>query len=154
MVKITKSKAKEWLRRYLPAEVLGTITALASAGITFSLSESYALSGFAGTMGENVGYYGYFITIEFIEHHKFFSSHKPFRRSILVINKTTRNLLVEFGPAEVFDSFIIRPFAMSVAPIFITPYLLGVFIGKLAADAVFYGFAILGYEARKKWFKS
>jgi len=151
---ITRSKVKEWIWRYLPAEIIATFTALLSAGITFSVTNSYALSAIVGTIGENVGYYSYFIFKEASNHHKVHKTLKFPKRAILIFRKTTRNLLLEFGPAELVDSLIVRPFAMFVAPQLISPYLVGILAGKLTADAVFYGIAIVGYEARKKWFKN
>ncbi|MBU1704265.1 MAG: phage holin family protein, partial [Nanoarchaeota archaeon] len=53
-----KKKLKEWLKRYLPAEISGTITAMIAAIITYLLTNNRIISAYAGTMGENIGYYG------------------------------------------------------------------------------------------------
>jgi hypothetical protein len=149
------SKTKEWVRRYLPAEVIATVTALLSAGGMYSATDSYPLAAIAGTIGENVGYYGYFVVIEWIRHHKNHRHHGVVRRTILVFSKTVRDMLIEFGPAELLDSLLVRPFCMFVAPQIIGgPYVLGIFVGKVAADLVFYSIAIVGYEAKKRWLKT
>ena len=70
----------------------------------------------------------------------------------LAIGVASTNLIVEFAPAETLDNFFIRPFAMYIIPQHIHPYPVGFLIGKFSADLVFYLFAIVGYEARKRWF--
>lgn len=55
-------------------------------------------------------------------------------------------------PAELLDNLLVRPLFMFVEPQLIGPYAVGVFVGKIAADLVFYSVAVIGYEARKRWF--
>lgn len=148
-----KNKAKEWFKRYLPGEAIGTFTAITSAWLAYSTTNSFAISAVVGTIGENVGYYGYFTIQEFLKHNKTHHSHNLIRRVILILTKTSRNLLIEFGPAELFDSSLVRPALMFIIPQYISPYILGVLIAKLLADLVFYGFAIIGYEIKKLLFK-
>ena len=64
--------------------------------------------------------------------------------------KNLRNWILEFGPAEVIDSFMIRPFFMWLFPILLNNFPLGIIIGKTAADIIFYIPAIIVYELRKK----
>ncbi len=52
-------KIKEWLKRYLPAEILATIGAMLGAGLIFLLTNNRILSAYIGTIGENTGYYGF-----------------------------------------------------------------------------------------------
>ena len=150
MTSAIKSKLKEWLKRYVPAEVLGTIIALILAVLTYNQTHSYGLAAAAGWVGEGIGFFGYFITIELLFHAKKYVRYPFFKRFALVIGAAGRNLIVEFLPAEIIDNLIIRPFAMFIIPQYIHPYPLGFLIGKLSADIFFYSFAIIGYELRKK----
>ncbi|HUC20578.1 MAG TPA: hypothetical protein VMR98_03750 [Candidatus Polarisedimenticolaceae bacterium] len=145
-------KVREWLRRYLPAEVIGTCTALTGALAAYSLTGSYVIAAIGGTIGENIGYYGYFTVRETVRHYADHRHYPPPRRIVLIAYKTLRDMLVEFGPAEVFDSFLLRPFFMYSMPQVIPSFTWGILAGKLCADVTFYGFAIGGYELRKRWF--
>src|SRR3954454_7014165 len=51
-------------------------------------------------------------------------------------------LLVEFGPAEVLDTVLLRPALMWAAPLGIGHVTAGVLLGKLAADLVFYSVVV------------
>ena len=61
-----------------------------------------------------------------------------------------RNLLLEFGYPAILDLFFIRPFCMYWMPILTANYLIGIILGKIAADIIFYGLAIVNYELLKK----
>jgi hypothetical protein len=148
-----KSKRKEWLRRYIPAEILGTATALTAALITFNATHSYAAAALAGWVFEGLGFFGYFITIELLFTHEQYAQQPPLKRLLLAVTRASTNLLIEFLPAELIDNFLIRPFAMYIVPQHIHPYPVGFLVAKFSADIIFYAFAIVGYEARKKWFK-
>ena len=147
-----KQKNKEWLRRYIPAEILGTITALTAAMIAFGVSGSYITAAAAGWLGEAVGFFGYFISMELIAANTEYRSFPPFKKFIRAAKRSSTNLLIEFLPAELIDNFLIRPFLLYLGPLLIHPYVLGFLAGKFSADIVFYLFAIVGYETRKKWF--
>lgn len=62
-------------------------------------------------------------------------------------------MLLEFGPAESMDSFLVRPAAMYFFPKLLGNIALGLLAGKLAADILYYIPTIMGYELRKKYFK-
>ncbi len=62
-------------------------------------------------------------------------------------------MVMEFGPAEYLDSFVIRPFFLAVLPSIIQNYSAAIFIGTLLADFIFYVPTIVSYEFRKKVFK-
>lgn len=153
MSKISKQKRREWLKRYLPAELLGTITALAGAWIIYHQTGSFAIATAGGWVGEGVGFYGYFITLELVSNAKRYASSSLLKRIGLAITAASTNLLVEFLPAEVLDNFLLRPFLMFIVPQFIHPYPVGFLVGKFSADIIFYALAIVGFEARKKWLK-
>lgn len=146
-----KSKRREWLRRYIPAEVLGTMAALIGAWIAYSHTHSYVAAAASGWVGEGIGFYGYFITLELIQNAQFYQGRSFIKRISLAITTASTNLLVEFAPAEILDNFIIRPYLMYLVPQHIHPYPVGFLTGKFAADIIFYALAIVGYETRKRW---
>jgi hypothetical protein len=59
-------------------------------------------------------------------------------------------LIWEFGAAEVLDSFVVRPACMYGAMALLDHLGAGIVVGKIAADVVFYGIAVLFYEMGKK----
>ena len=146
-----KSKRREWLNRYIPAEVLGTTGALIAAWVVYGHTHSYIAAAASGWIGEGVGFYGYFIATEILLSSRKFQQFSLIKQVYLAIIAASTNLLVEFMPAELLDNFIIRPFAMYIVPQYVHPYPFGFLVGKFSADVVFYIFAIMGYEARKSW---
>ncbi|HVV67139.1 MAG TPA: hypothetical protein VHB72_03660 [Candidatus Saccharimonadales bacterium] len=148
-----RQKRGEWLRRYVPAEILGTITALIGAWTVYAHTHSYIAATAGGWVGEGIGFYGYFITAELLSNSKRYKQYKIIKRISLAVAAASTNLLIEFAPAEVLDNFIIRPFLMYLTPHYIHPYPIGFLAGKFSADIIFYAFAILGYESRKRWLK-
>lgn len=145
----TRNKLREWTRRYLPAEILGTITALLAAWISFEHTHSYLAATAAGLLGEGIGFFGYFITAELATHSREYRDKPFFKRIGLIIAKASTNLLVEFGPAELLDTYLVRPVAMFIIPQHIHPYVVGFLVAKFSADILFYAIAIAGYETRK-----
>lgn len=147
------SKRKEWLKRYIPAEILGTITALIGAWPVYIHTHSFIAATASGWLGEGIGFYGYFVTTELVFHSKRYTHHSLIKRILMAITAASTNLLIEFMPAEIFDNFIIRPFLMFLAPQYIHPYPVGFLAGKFSADVFFYALAIIGYETRKHWLR-
>lgn len=144
-----KHKIHEWLRRYVPREIVGTITALAASLATYRWTGSEVASALAGTWGENLGFYGYGITKEVLHYLERHRDVQGYRRLFLVGYKTLRNMILEFGPAESLDSFIVRPALMYVSQVQLGP-VAGTLSGKIAADVIFYALAVAAYEMRKK----
>ncbi len=147
----SKDKFKEWLKRYFIAELLGTLISLAFAYTTFLNAHNYLVATAAGLVGEGIGFYGYFISHELLTNHKTYR-HLPLLKKLKnILSTTSTNLIVEFVPAEIADSIFIRPFLMFYVPHIIKPYPLGFIVGKFSADALFYVFAITGYEFKKRY---
>ena len=144
-------KRKEWLRRYVPAEILGTAIALIGAWAVYAHTHSFIAATAVGWVGEGIGFYGYFITLELAANSQRYRQHTFIKRVSLAIAAASTNLLVEFLPAELLDNFIIRPYLMYLVPHYVHPYPIGFLAGKFSADAVFYALAIVGYEMRKRW---
>ena len=135
--------AREWLARYAPAEVVATLGAVLGAGAAGRFGGATTTTVFAAVIAETVAFY----TVLFVRDLRHRSStRRPGGRALWT---TLRNLLVEFGPAELLDTFAVRPLAMYVAATVVGDMLTGVILGKIAADAVFYTLAIIGYEVCK-----
>lgn len=137
-----KSKIKSWLKRYLVAEIFAIFGALIG-GISINIiSRNAIFTAFGATWGENIGYYGIILFNDLKKHRSKFTH--------IVLLKTLRNLILEFGPAEYLDSFVVRPFTMYFFPGILNNLTLGLIVGKLSADIIFYIPTIVSYELRKK----
>lgn len=145
-------KIKEWLWRYVPAEIFATLGAISGATLFYLLTKNRIISAYAGVMSENAGYYGFISILDF---KKDKAKYEKFNRNFGISGylKTLRNLVLEFGFSELLDSFIIRPFCMYWFPIWLPNYVMGIFIGELAANIIFYIPTIIAYELRKKYIK-
>ena len=133
-------RVREWLRRYAPAEVAATLGALLAAGGAGWFGVA-AATAYAGSIGEAIAFY----TVVFVRDQRR-SNRRSGRGSRW---RTLRGLLMEFGPAELVDTFAVRPLAMYLATVLIGHVATGVLVGKVAADVVFYTLAIIGYEIRR-----
>ena len=142
-VRLRGGLAREWLARYAPAEVAATLGAVLGASAAGRIGGATSATVFAAVIAETVAFY----TVLFIRDLRHRSSaRRPGGRALWT---TLRNLLVEFGPAELLDTFAVRPLAMYAAATVVGDMLTGVILGKIAADAVFYTLAIIGYEMCK-----
>ena len=142
-----RRKFSEWIARYGPAEIVGTLAALGGSFLIFHLTRSAIAAAYGGALGENVGFYGTIFSREFCRDLRGFRASNQ-RYHPLAAAKLAGGLLVEFGPAELLDSFLIRPLCMGIG----TRYLgraIGVIIGKLASDITFYVPVIVSYEMKK-----
>jgi len=152
MTRISKrsQKFKEWFRRYMIAEILGTVISLIFAYVTFTKSHSYLAAAASGFVGEGIGFFGYFLVTELTRNARTYRNLPWFKKLATVVAQSGTNLIIEFAPAEILDNIFVRPFLMFFMPQHIHPYAFGFVIGKLTADVGFYTFAIIGYELKKK----
>ncbi len=143
------ARLREWLRRYGPAEVLSVIATLGAVTGTFALTHSRGTTALVGTWAGNVAYFGWMLAVD-IHHTRRArrAAGQPYTAATL--GQNLRALAVEFGPAEVLDSFVIRPALMYWLPIWTGSLGWGSLAAKLAADVTFYIPAILSYELSKK----
>ena len=123
-----------WLRRYMPAELVCTATGLLGAWIAAVLTGSPAVIAIAGTLGENVGFYGMMLGREIAQ------------RGARSLSAIIRDLMLEFGLAEALDFLLLRPALMYGGQMLAANTALGVVAGKLVADVLFYVPAIISYE--------
>jgi hypothetical protein len=127
-----------WLRRYLPAELIGMLATLLCAWLAITLTSSAAAAAIAGTWGDNLGFYGIMLGRELA------------RRSLRALPAILRDLVLEFGPATALDGLLLRP-ALLYAGVALTPHAaIGLLAGKLAADLVFFVPTIVSYELLRR----
>ncbi|WP_344166744.1 type III PLP-dependent enzyme [Pilimelia columellifera] len=143
--------AGRWLLRYLPAELLGTATALASGLLAHAATGSLAVAALAGALGENIGFYGYFAAVEARRHLATAAPGPRWRLRLRVAARTARDLVVEFGPAEAADSLLVRPSLMYLGPLLVPQLAAGLVVGKVGADIVFYLLAAACLALRRRW---
>ena len=143
-----RSSTRRWLNRYALPELLGIGTALLAGRLAAKLGAPVLAIGYASAIGENVGFYGTIVSRQVATDRRL--AHAAGERYRLAhIWVTMRELLLEFGPAEVLDSFVIRPLAMAFG-VRLLGEVSGIVAGKLAADVTFYLPVILTYELRRR----
>ena len=142
-----KNKAKYWLKRFLPAEISGTITALVASYVAHHSTNNLIIAAYAGSIGETVGFYAAICFHDVAAKQRILTASNR-RLSVVDYLHILKNILVDFGIAELLDSFLLRPFFMYIFPQLIGNYPLGVVAGKLASDICFYLPVILLYEIR------
>lgn len=148
-----KNRAKEWIKRYLPAEIISIVVTLVSSLLTYKLTKSNLTTALVGTWVGNIGYFGtILLTDVFTTNRELALKNKPYTLKTFILN--VRALFVEFGIAEFFDSLFVRPTLMYYLPIWVNDISLGVIIAKFAADITFYVPAIIAYELSKKKLRS
>ena len=112
MSTIDRPRVRGWVVRYLPLEVLGTLAALGAAWIAYQASGSLAVAAIAGALGESVGYYA-LVVVRAARGHRASARVRRLpgrgRRAWAVTWLTARSVAAEFGPAELVDSFLVRP---------------------------------------------
>ena len=143
------TKVAEWVRRYGPIELAGAICAVGVALLVNHWTGSLATSAVAGAWAECLGYYGAAGWLEMRRSTHEAAALGPASRASRLLT-TVRTLVIEFGPAEVIDTALVRPALMFAAPLLLGSVGVGLLVGKIAADAVFYAIVIRVYEARKR----
>jgi len=142
-----RAKAAEWVKRYGVAEVAGLCTAIVGSFAVRALTGSEIAAAYGGAMGENLGYYGVIVGREVAQDRRA-AIGLGRGYGLLGAGRTARNLLLEFGVAELLDSSLLRPLAMALGVRFFGRGL-GIVVGKLAADLTFYVPVICAYELRR-----
>jgi hypothetical protein len=130
-----RSRPWRWLCRYAPAEAAGLLVALAAAAAVHPFGVA-GLTAFAAATGESVAFYAVVVLRDMRGRSR--------RRS--TAGTLVRDVLLEFGPAEALDTLLVRPLAMYLATAATGNLTMGVLLGKVIADVMFYAVAIVGYE--------
>ena len=134
-----KRKLREWGKRYIPAEILCIISSVIVGYIIFLITQNRIATAYAASLAEAISYYSFLGIREYKRHQK--------------LSLTIRNLAIEFGPAEIFDTFLIRAFFMYTMPLILGNILLGIIAGKIISDIIAYIIIITMYEIKKKYLK-
>lgn len=143
------ARVREWLWRYLPAEAVSVVGTLLPALVLAHYDASRVSIALAGTWGGNITYFGTILVRDIIRTRNGLRvmGHEYTGRSFL---KNIRDLFIEFGVAEVLDSFLIRPALMYWLPIWTGSLSWGIVAAKFLADLTFYAPAIFFYEWNKR----
>jgi hypothetical protein len=141
-----KSKLREWVRRYLPCEIAGTVGELGGAAIAYLVTGSLAAAAITATVGASVGYYATAYVSALRWTHRDHADRHWLERMLISNLLALRSVAVEFGPAELIDSVAVRPIAFYVGPSIFDNTIAGWIFGKLVSDVVFYLCAIFSYE--------
>ena len=134
---------------YLPCEIAGTVGELGGAAVAYVLTGSTAAAAVTATVGASVGYYAaaYLTAMRW--------AYRARRDRTRVVRLVAANLIalrsvaIEFGPAELIDSLLVRPAAFYIGPQIFGNVVVGWIFGKLVSDVAFYVFAIFSYERFK-----
>ncbi|MBP7671075.1 hypothetical protein KA119_02170 [Candidatus Gracilibacteria bacterium] len=145
-------KTKEYAKRYLLAEIAGVTFAIIASTSVFFFTQNKILAAFAATWGENIGYY-LAILLKEIHHSRQKHFLEAQKYTLHSFSRNIRDIFLEFGPSEILDSFLVRPATMFFFTSFFANFQLGILVGKITADIIFYSFTILAYELRKKHLK-
>ena len=142
-----RGRLADWIRRYGPAELVGTTTAVIGSYLVHAWTGNEVAAAYGGAIGESLGFYSLIIAQEIRADQRLYrAADRDY--GVRQWMETATNLVVEFGGGELLDSAVVRPLAMGVA----THYLgrgWGVTVGKLLADISFYVPVILTYELRR-----
>jgi hypothetical protein len=144
-----KQRVHEWLRRYLPAELLSAVATLAAATLVLRATHNGLRAALAATWAGNVAYFGLLLAQD-VHQTRRERQRRGQAYTWRTLGQNLRALAVEFGPAEVLDSFLIRPALMYYLPRWLGHFGAGILLAKLLADVTFYIPAILSYELSKK----
>lgn len=124
-----------WVIRYLPAEIVGT-AAMVVAGLAITAwTDIPALIAIAALVGESIGFYAVLAITIYAEQSAVSAT---WRRAVV---RTFMLLLAEFGPAELLDTLLVRPAALTLGVWLLPDPVWGLLAGKVVADIVFYAVA-------------
>ena len=142
-----KKLIREWLRRYLPAEIVSLAVTIVVVLIFYDHGRIAIALG--GSWAGGIAYFGCIIATDIYMMRR--ALHRRGEQySYQSFLKNLRALFAEFGVAELLDGFLIRPVAMYYIPIVTGNLLLGSVTAKFLADITFYIPTIISYE----WTKS
>jgi hypothetical protein len=145
-------KVKEWVIRYVPANIFTTLVVLFISWITIVLTNNGILAAFLASICGTISYYAFMLVRDvIISRHSYIQQNKKY--NWLSFIKNARNIILEFGIGELLDTLLIGPFFLYIMPIILHNYALGIIVGKYLSDIFFYIPTIISYELRKKHLK-
>ena len=145
-----RGKLHEWAGRYLPAEIAGTLAALAAALAVNASTGSLASAALAGSVAESLAYFavvlGRTVPVVYAVHAGVGGG-----RRLLRTGRGLATEISDFLAAELADTFVVRPGLIFLAAGWAGAGVTGgLLIGKLLADVGFYAVVIPSYELRKR----
>lgn len=141
-----RSRIREWVRRYLPCEVAGTVGEFGAAALVYVATDSLAAAAVAASVGASGGYYAAAYVSALRWSHRD-QAHRPAAaRLVVAALLALRSVAIEFGPAEVIDSIAVRPLAFYLGPALFGNVAAGWVFGKLVSDVAFYTCAVFSYQ--------
>lgn len=129
-----------WIRRYLPAELVGTASLFLASWVAEGLGAGVVLIAYAAVIGESLGFYAVLGVAVYREQRRL----APEGRRTTLLRRTLLLLLAECGPAELLDSTLMRPLVLVIS-MYLLPAGWALLVGKIVADVVFYITAGLCY---------
>ena len=142
-----RARLADWRSRYLLAEVLGTLAAVAGGVAAYTATGSLATAALAASLAETVGFY---LGIAIRLAPGVLRRHRQHRR----LTRTLGHAVAEasdFAVAELVDTLLLRPTLILLASAWtgaaLVPSLL---LGKLLADVAYYAVVIPMYELRRR----
>lgn len=143
-----KYKIKDWEGRYGLPLVASTVMAIIAANVAHVLLDNLIIAAFLATWSDTITFYGIVAYRDLKLREK-----RDGELKITGFLKVFRDMLAEFGAAEYLDTFIIRPFWLSIIPTLISNYSLAILLGSLVANVTYFVPTIFSYEARKRIFR-
>ena len=137
-------KVLQWCRRYLPSEAAGVLAATLCGLLALWATGEPVWATTAAVAGEGFAYYGVIFGRELR-----WRMQGGAARSVLLVLVIVRDLLLEFGPAELADTLLVRPLMIYAGLNLVPVAWLGIALGKLAADFFFYVPTIVIFEMRQ-----
>ncbi len=141
---------KQFIDRYIYAEIFATFTAMLGAIIIFSITNNKIISVYAGTICEGIGYYTLIVIRDVLNSIKYEQNHKH-KYKLINFLKDIRRIIIEFGFSELLDLFIVRPFCMYIFTSWLSNFGVGILVGKVVADILFYVPTTIAYKLQKKY---
>jgi hypothetical protein len=129
--------------------VAGTACEFGGAAIAYLMTGSVPAAAITATIGASMGYYAaaYAGAMRWLQREH---SHRPWAQRITITNLLAlRSVAIEFGPAELIDSILVRPLAFYIGPVLFDNMIIGWLFGKLVSDLAFYACAVFSYERFK-----
>ena len=131
-----RDKLLEWLRRYLPCEIAGTVGELGGAAVAYVLTGSTVAAAVTATVGASVGYYAAAYLTAMRWAYRARRDRTRVMRLVVANLIALRSVAIEFGPAD-------------IGPQIFGDVVVGWIFGKLVSDVAFYVVAIFSYERFK-----
>lgn len=133
------NKIKEWINRYKYAE-LASIFGFGTACVLVKYFNINAVV--SSVLITYIEFVFYYLTMILVQQKSTSNSTSVF--------ETIFHLLKEFGVAEIVDLLFSRSFFLFICPIIFNNFSVGIIVGKICADIVFYILTIFFYEKMKR----